>query len=732
MATMTAPVTTVRRENIDRLPDCCSEGAIILEHLKEAGKLEGIAEHFQIRRQGGYPGLDVFIFLVLLYSSHLHISIKEFYRRMRPWSEHLGAIAERQRLPTPASISRMLGVVEPEVVDGLNPWLLFEAAEGSLVLNRPTAVTRDGVGDTWHVFDLDDTSTVLRRRGLPMRPGFPEARRRSWEEQPGYTGRKRGDVKMSRTTLAHAGSALWLGSWMAPGNGRWRQNSRKAVDVVAHICRAIDHPKSRALMRADGAGGNFPFASACEAQGIRYLARYAQYAILERPEVRDHMAATAWHWVDDALSGPRRQAADLGDLQLYCTDGTTSVPAPEGHALHNIACRLIASRYPADAERGDGVVIEGWRYELFITNLHQPGWTAAAVVTTYMERSTLENRFEQEDRELDLDRVLSYHVDGQGIANLIGLFVWNLRVVLGDILMPQDSEAPRQVACADASVDPATAPAPLPACQIGESATPPTVMPQQAPSALEPMPTDDTIQTVLNNTEENRRNLAAILSPLDWPRLLASTPGWAWNSSVASLTCPAGVAVPLASVKIDAEHIGQLRFAAPSSACHACALRATCMATTVEKARKVRSITIPRELAQATKEKLAIFRQHLPAKTLPRDRRRRPRAMVPLSERWSPPKATSPSPFVVSEPTFLPALPRATFARVCADVEVIVRLQQAIPQRVEPPSHAPPRRHLRRSWRERLMYNQGQTAAAILFALGFVAAEVWKGAVLTG
>ena len=62
---------------------------------------------------------------------------------------------------------------------------------------------------------------------------------------------------------------------------------------------------------------------------------------------------------------------------------------------------------------GAGVLIDGWQYELYVTDLDADAWPAPDLVTNYYGRIGEENRFGQEDRELGLDRIFSYHVPGQ-------------------------------------------------------------------------------------------------------------------------------------------------------------------------------------------------------------------------------------------------------------------------------------------------------------------------------
>jgi hypothetical protein len=90
-------------------------------------------------------------------------------------------------------------------------WLLTTACDAVPVLQHSAAASYDTHNQPWHVFDWDATSTVLRRRALPVGDDLPSPARRSAETgNAGYTGRKRGEVRFTRATLQHAGTGLWL------------------------------------------------------------------------------------------------------------------------------------------------------------------------------------------------------------------------------------------------------------------------------------------------------------------------------------------------------------------------------------------------------------------------------------------------------------------------------------------------------------------------------------------
>jgi hypothetical protein len=63
----------------------------------------------------------------------------------------------------------------------------------------------DRVGRQWEVFDIDGTREAARQRALPKMEDLPSAHRRLDEVcAAGYTGRKRGEVVLTRTVISQA------------------------------------------------------------------------------------------------------------------------------------------------------------------------------------------------------------------------------------------------------------------------------------------------------------------------------------------------------------------------------------------------------------------------------------------------------------------------------------------------------------------------------------------------
>ncbi len=415
----------------DRLPEWASGGLVVLEWLRQQGRWEEATDLLKVQREGGYAGVDALLFLIYYFASGLRVGVKEFSDRAREQHGRLAAVVGRRRLPTQASVSRILAAVESETARNFGNWLLRQAPGIDVVLQHPSVLTRDAVGGHWHVFDWDPTVTTLRHRALPEFEGTPEARRRSESiAARGYPGRKRGDAQFSRATLQHAGSGLWLGIEMAPGNGALREEFEGAIGQVVATCEHAGLARDSVFLRADGAAGNVPFLTACVESDVHYVTRLAHYQLLQEPNIVAHLNEAVWYEVPSSGSGPMRQACDLGRVRLEPAPGTVRL---DGNLFDPIAVRVVVSRFPSQTEngRGAGVVIDGWQYELYGTDLTPEAWPEAELVAGYYGRTGQENRFHQEDRELGLDRIFSYHLPGQQLATLVGLFVWNFQICRG-------------------------------------------------------------------------------------------------------------------------------------------------------------------------------------------------------------------------------------------------------------------------------------------------------------
>jgi len=247
--------TRVIRKSTDdtRIPDMFSEAAAMLEAVRRRGVLATVGKALRIRRQGGYCGLDVWLLLLILFTTGATLGVRPLWRKLRPCARQLAALAGRSGLASPASVSRALESVETALVRPVAFLLLVGVTEIGEVMRHPAAQTYDALGQGWHLFDLDWTVTALRQRALPAHEDLPEPRRRAEHTgAPGYTGRKRGELRFGRMAVEHAGTSGWVHAHLSPGNGEGVSELGLALDSVVVTCEHLGHPRSRAVVRMDG------------------------------------------------------------------------------------------------------------------------------------------------------------------------------------------------------------------------------------------------------------------------------------------------------------------------------------------------------------------------------------------------------------------------------------------------------------------------------------------------
>lgn len=568
------PVVTLHEPDLHRLPDCLTEAAVLLMELYRRGLVANAAEKLKIRRQGGYAAVDIWLMLLVYFTSlDAPAGIRPFWEKtLRPVCFLVAALAGRRKLASPASVSRALGSVELDLLRPVAPWLLLDATGVEDVARHPAMMSYDAHGVGWHVFDLDPTVTTFRQRDLPGRDeeddDLPEPMRRAeGTGEPGYSGRKRGDIQFQQVAACHAGSGAWVHAHLSPGNGEGVADGERAFDAILATALRLDHPPERTLVRVDGVAGNVPWMTAARERGLVFLTRLNRAALFEDPEVLQRLRDATWHLVEDSGSGPRRSAADLGVVTLKPDKKTRR---PDGRRYDPIEVRVVASIFPKMGEAKRGRTIDGWQVELFATDLPADAWPAEDTVTAYFGRNTLENRFAQEDRETKLDRVLSYERAGQELAVLVGLSTWNMRLARGFALEPLPAVRPVQT-LRQPRVDDR-----VPAC----------------------WPRDPVV--------------AKLLGGLDWTELLGTArwAGWRYDDGTAELRCPDDRPLALTTVRKaeGAEGHTGIIFRRPKGGCEACEARDDCLRSERPEASKHAELSVPTEVAKVLRERLARVR----------------------------------------------------------------------------------------------------------------------------
>jgi hypothetical protein len=341
-------------------------------------------------------------------------------------------------------------------------------------------------------------------------------------------------------------------------------------------------------MRADGAFGHVPHITACRARGISFVSRLARYQVLDQPEVRQALQQASWYAVPGTTEPSVRFAAELGMVTLPPASQTVRA---DGSPYDPVRVRVVVTRRRDDEGVAKwGHALGGWRYELFVTDLGPEDWPAPEVVALYAGRSAIENRFAQEDRELGLDRVLSYQLAGQELATLAGLFVWNFDVVGGfrlEAARLSTFEAVRVERSAIAVTHD------LGLCPAGEPARS-EALPPQAPPPAEVEPDAAAVEARLGH----------LLAGVEWTRKLERRPGWGRGVSTGSLRCPAGYELLPSTVADAASGKPGLLLRALTGQCGACTLRTTCIGSVAPSSPKTLRIPLEPHLGVPVRELL--------------------------------------------------------------------------------------------------------------------------------
>jgi hypothetical protein len=615
---------TVKDVEAGRVPESAVPGVTLVELLARRGVLEKVADLLKIRRKGGYCGFDVGLVLLLYFASGVAVGLKEFWEVIRSCNCPIAATAGRTRLASPSSVSRALSAVELKLLRPVSARLLAEFSGIDAVLRHPSVLTYDVKGDGWQVFDFDPTVSVLRQRALPKGDDLPEARRKAAGlAAPGYTGRKRGDVQVRRGVLQHAGSSAWLQAGLGPGNSDSHAELEAALGVLVETCQRLDHSLLHAVLRMDGEFGWVPFLSACRARGVRCITRLTRPELLEQPDVLSKLREGTWEYVPDSGCEPRRSALDLGIVTVPPGQDTRTA---DGTTYEPVAVRVVVSRYPRTGKAEHGRVIDGWQYELFAVDLDPASFPAPEAVALFFGRASLENRFAQEDREVGLDQILSYHLPGQEFAVIIGLWVWNLRLVLGFEQQPPPDIRPRQearvvrvdtwVVTVETATAEAQVPSTPPPAEAAEPAqTEPSPEVERRPEASPPTkPAVDAAATVAGEDE-----LLRVLGSLDWDHTLRHHPGWSWDRTTGALRCGDRRELVLTTVRKDERTPGRtgIVFCRPSRGCEQCGSRPGCLRSSGTRSSKHIELAVPSEIANHLRELLARRRQSPPIELSP-------------------------------------------------------------------------------------------------------------------
>jgi len=198
-------------QSVPSVPAWFGEITLLVHHLQRQGILAAIEEQvrFARRRFGRYDVID-FVAVLFGYAASSERTLEAFYERIDPWADPFMALFGRNRLPARSTLSRFLASLDQAAVEALRTLFLKDLLARPLEKEEQPGGLWDRQGNHFLVFDVDGTREAARQRALPVTADQPApARRLRPLCAPGYTGRKRGEVVRTRTTILQAHTHQW-------------------------------------------------------------------------------------------------------------------------------------------------------------------------------------------------------------------------------------------------------------------------------------------------------------------------------------------------------------------------------------------------------------------------------------------------------------------------------------------------------------------------------------------
>lgn len=664
-------IEEVRRDP-SHVPPEQKAGVLALERIGRTGLLDLLDGHSEMFHARGHQVRALFASAVLFLSAGPLGGIRPFLQAMRARTRgRLGALVGVRSIATAPSLSRKLSRLEH---DQVRPFVasLLKASVCAELLSHPAVLHHDAIGNGWHVADVDPTIDAARQRDLPEGDDLPEAKRRASGE-PGYVGRKRGEVRQRLVPVMHDGAGVWLAMWLVAEEG-------SIVTACAGVLACAMATLSECggghgvIVRGDGEFGSAGAIRAIVDSGAHPLVRLSRYALIDREQVKAHLGGATWYPMRPGESGVKREAAELGTFTLRgSTDSDNDTV---------VTVRVVVTRFRRESPPSHGVMRDGYQLELFATTLDSVSWPAPDVAELYAGRGAIENRFAQEDREFNVERTFSFHPPGQEWMCGVALFLWNELVRAGMSVRPppaaRQPQAPRpplEIAPVGTSVEDDRVVEPFE--PVVASPRPP---PEDAPvsdlaehEAAEPVAPD------APEVDAAKAVLGSILS-----RVYTNLgQGWRVEPERGHVRCPQGRRL-LAYTATRPSNGSPPRLAVRTEpwACDGCRIRSTCY-TGVGPYKQIGRTITDDEFVLAARALHLLGTARPPA--LPRRRAsvREPQpAAAPRSEPlYVPPAAVEPGQFYSEGPRFLPAAARRAIRELDRAREILLRVGRATTRR---------------------------------------------------
>jgi hypothetical protein len=245
-------------------------------------------------------------------------TLETFYERLLAFATPFMALFGRELLPSRSALSRFLTALDQPTVESLRS--LFQED----LLARPLtaegerrAGLQDRCGQGWEVVDADGTRQAARQRALPHSKDLPAVHRRMGDVcAAGYTGRKRGEVVRTRTTLLHAHTQQWLATYGNAGNGEYRGELLRVIGVLTQYAAKHNLPLSHILLRLDGQYGDVAVVIDLVVSGLCFLTRGKDYGLLDQAFIQARLQGPPDEVVTHPETGTCRALARLSSDPL--------------------------------------------------------------------------------------------------------------------------------------------------------------------------------------------------------------------------------------------------------------------------------------------------------------------------------------------------------------------------------------------------------------------------------
>jgi len=375
---------------------------------------------FARARMGTYELID-FAVVLIGYALSGEPTLRAFYDRLLPFADSFIALFGRKLLPSRSALSRWLAALGSASVESLRT-LFQEDLFARTSFTDPGGI-RDRCEQSWLVVDVDGTRQAASPRALPQQESLPAPHRRFAAVcAKGYQGRKQEEVVRVRTVVLQSHTHQFLGTFGNPGNGDYRGELLRAIQVLLGYAKQMTVPPSSIVIRLDGLYGNAAPLSDVLTAGLGLIARSKDYSLLDLAQVQAALAGPPTATCTHPESQTTRTLFDCPHVPLS--------PAGPSKRLIVAASPALSTPPPVGEQRAEIV------YELFVSTLPAPAFTAQDILALYLHRGTFETALADEDVEQDADRWVSHTACGQEFFQILAQWLWNLRLELGQHLAP--------------------------------------------------------------------------------------------------------------------------------------------------------------------------------------------------------------------------------------------------------------------------------------------------------